>query len=66
MVVDFLTAIETHERPRLDIYQALRMTLPSLVSELSIAQNGQWLAVPNPLTMTSGIGVNPGAEAPLT
>jgi len=65
-VVDFLTAIETGERPRLDVYEALRMTLPGIVSEISIAQNGQWLAVPDPVTWASGIGIEPGAEAPLT
>lgn len=64
-VVDFVAAIDTGERPRLDIYEALRMTLPGIVSEASIAQNGQWMAVPDPVTWTAGIGVEPSAEAPL-
>ena len=50
----------------LDIYAALNMTLPGIISEQSIASGGAWLSVPDPKTMTAGIGVNPGKEAPLT
>jgi predicted dehydrogenase len=64
--LDFVAAINAGEKPKLDIYAALDMTLPGLVSEFSVAQHGQWLAVPDPRTWTAGIGVNPGAEAPLT
>ena len=42
------------------------MTLPGIVSEASMAAGGQWTAVLDPLTMTAGIGVNPGRAAPLT
>ncbi|WP_020577876.1 Gfo/Idh/MocA family protein [Actinopolymorpha alba] len=65
-VRDFVAAIEAGERPPIDIYAALDMTLPGLVSEHSIAQGGAWLAVPDPRTWTAGIGVDPGREAPLT
>jgi len=41
------------------------MTLPGIISEQSIAAGGTWMAVPDPLTMTAGIGVNPGREMPL-
>src|SRR4051812_15631901 len=62
-VLDFVAAIETGERAAIDVYAALDMTLPGLVSESSIAQGGAWLAVPDPRTWTAGIGVNPGREA---
>jgi predicted dehydrogenase len=64
-VLDFVAAIETGDRAAIDVYSALDMTLPGLVSEFSIAQGGAWLAVPDPRTWTAGIGVNPGREAPL-
>jgi len=64
-VLDFVEAVETGEQPTIDIYTALDMTLPGLVSEFSIAQGGAWLAVPDPRTWTDGIGVGPGREAPL-
>lgn len=65
-MLDFVEAIETSQRPPIDIYHALDMTLPGLVSESSIAQSGAWLAVPDPRTWTAGISVGPGREAPLT
>ena len=64
-LLDFLVAIDGGTRPPLDVYKALEMTLPGIVSEQSIAQSGAWLAVPDPRTMTAGIGINPGREAPL-
>jgi len=64
-LLDLLEAIETGNRPPLDIYAALNMTLPGIISEQSIAAGGTWMAVPDPLTMTAGIGVNPGREMPL-
>ena len=65
-LLDFLDAIEADTPPMLDIYAALNMTLPGIISEQSIAAGGAWLSVPDPKTMTAGIGVNPGKEAPLT
>lgn len=64
-LLDFLDAIETGTTPPLDIYKALDMTLPGIISERSIAEGGAWLAVPDPRTLTAGIGINPGREAPL-
>ena len=64
-LLDFLDAIDRGVTPPLDVYKALEMTLPGIVSEQSIAQHGDWLAVPDPHTMTAGIGLNPGREAPL-
>lgn len=64
-LLDFLESIEAGTQPPLDIYAALNMTLPGIVSEQSIATGGQWIAVPDPITMTAGIGVDPGREAPL-
>lgn len=64
-LLDFVEAIEQGTPPKFDIYKALDMTLPGIISEQSINQNGDWLAVPDPRTMTAGIGLNPGREAPL-
>ena len=64
-LLDFIDAIDRKITPPLDIYKALEMTLPGIISEQSIAQSGAWLAVPDPHTMTAGIGINPGKEAPL-
>jgi len=64
-VQDFVRHIRAGERPELDVYHALDMTLPGVQSELSIAQAGAWVAVPNPRFITAGIGVDPGPEAPL-
>jgi hypothetical protein len=64
-LLDFLDAIDAKQQPPLDIYRALEMTLPGIVSERSIAEGGAWLAVPDPRTLTAGIGINPGREAPL-
>ena len=64
-LLDLLEAIETGAPARLDVYAALRMSLPGIISEQSVAASGAWIAVPDPLTMTAGIGVNPGREMPL-
>jgi predicted dehydrogenase len=63
--LDFLDAVERGSRPPIDVYTALDMTLPGVVSEDSIAQGGAWLRVPDPRTLTAGIGIDPGREAPL-
>ena len=64
-LLDFVDSIEQGTTPLFDIYKALDMTLPGIVSEQSINQNGDWLAVLDPRTMTAGIGLNPRREAPL-
>jgi hypothetical protein len=64
-LLDLLEAVENGTQPALDIYAALNMTLPGILSEQSIAAGGQWVPVPDPVTMTAGIGVNPGRESPL-
>lgn len=43
----------------IDVYAALDMTLPGIVSERSVAVGGNWLPVPDPRTLTAGIGVEP-------
>lgn len=62
---EFVEAILTGARPPIDVYAALDMSLPGIISEQSIAQNGDWLAVPNPRYWSVGIGAEPGPEAPL-
>lgn len=63
-VREFVESIVQDKRPPIDVYKALDMTLPGLISHLSIAQGGAWLAVPDPRFMTAGLGVAPGKEAP--
>lgn len=63
--LEFLSAVENATTPPIDIYRALEMTLPGIISEQSIAQGGAWLHVPDPRTLTAGIGINPGHETPL-
>ncbi len=62
---EFVEAIVHGTPPPIDIYAALDMSLPGPISELSIAQGGAWLGVPDPRFMTAGLGVEPGREAPL-
>lgn len=64
-LLDFVDSIEQGSVPKFDIYRALDMTLPGIISEQSIYQNGDWLAVPDPRTMTAGIGINPGKNPPV-
>jgi predicted dehydrogenase len=61
---EFVQAIAEGSRPPIDVYAALDMTLPGLVSEQSIAQGGAWLAVPDPRFWTAGLGAEPGRAAP--
>lgn len=63
-VREFVQAIAEGSTPPIDVYTALDMTLPGIISEQSIAQGGAWLAVPDPRFMTAGIGVEPGRDAP--
>ena len=62
---DFLDAITEDTTPEVDVYHALDMTLPGLLSEQSINQGGAWIHVANPRYLTSGIGVDPSRESPL-
>lgn len=63
-VREFLTTIVHGGVPPIDVYSALDMTLPGLISEQSIRQGGAWLAVPDPRFWTAGLGVEPGREFP--
>jgi predicted dehydrogenase len=64
-VRDFLDAVVADRTPELDIYAALDMTLPGLVSEDSFYEHGAWRAVPNPRLWAAGVGAEPGREYPL-
>ncbi len=64
-ILDFVDAVWTEADVPIDVYAALDMSLPSVVSERSVAEGGAWLQVPDPRTWTAGIGVEPGREAPL-
>jgi len=63
-VREFVESIVEGSASPIDVYTALDMTLPGIISEQSIAQGGAWVAVPDPRFMTAGIGVEPGREAP--
>lgn len=63
--LDFLDAIEGRFIAPLDIHRALELSLPTIASEVSMAQHGAWVHVPDPRTLTAGIGINPGLHAPL-
>lgn len=64
-VREFIDAVRDGSPPALDIYAALDMSLPGIVSEASFYQGGDWMAVPNPRFLDAGIGTEPGNEAPL-
>ena len=64
-VRDFIDAVREGTPPALDVYAALDMTLPGIVSEASFYQGGDWVAVPNPRLWDAGVGTEPGREAPL-
>jgi predicted dehydrogenase len=62
---DFVDAVWSEGDVPIDVYAALDMSLPGVVSEQSATSGGPWLPVPDPRTWTAGIGVEPGREAPL-
>jgi hypothetical protein len=43
----FADAILSGTQPDIDVHGALDMTLPGLISQLSIAQGGRWIDVPD-------------------
>jgi predicted dehydrogenase len=46
-VVDFIDAIQGRSLPPVGIHEAMDMTLPGLISQQSIARDGEWLPVPD-------------------
>jgi hypothetical protein len=46
-IVDFVAAIEGKSPPPIGLHEAMDMTLPGLISQQSILNDGQWLAVPD-------------------
>ena len=64
-VRDFIDAVADGTPPPFDVYAALDMTLPGIVSEASFYEGGAWTAVPNPRLFDAGVGIEPGKEAPL-
>jgi len=47
VLMDFLQAIRGEKPPAVDVHFALDMTLPGLLSQISIAQGGRWVEVPD-------------------
>ena len=46
-MLDFVAAIRGGSQPPIGVHEAMDMTLPGLISQQSIRQNGQWLDVPD-------------------
>ena len=46
-ILDFVNAVTGKCRPPVGIHEAMDMTLPGLVSQLSIRQGGAWMRVPD-------------------
>jgi hypothetical protein len=46
-LMDFVAAIQGEKAPPVGIHKAMDMTLPGLVSQESIARDGEWLHVPD-------------------
>lgn len=44
---EFLAAVRGEKPPLVDVHYALDMTLPGLMSQVSIAQGGRWVEVPD-------------------
>jgi len=53
-VLDFLNAITGKAPCPIGIHEAMDMTLPGLISQQSIQQDGAWLAVPDSRSWTDG------------
>lgn len=47
VVRDFIESVTGNRRPAIGIHEAMDMTLPGLISQESIANDGNWLPVPN-------------------
>lgn len=47
VVADFVESVRTGTEPPIDIHTGLDMTLPGLISQQSIADDGAWMAVPD-------------------
>ncbi len=46
-LVEFVNAVRSGAEPEIGIHEAMDMTLPGLVSQQSIAENGRWTGVPD-------------------
>ena len=46
-LVEFVNAVRSGAEPEISIHEAMDMTLPGLVSQQSIAENGRWTDVPD-------------------
>ncbi|MCS6829462.1 MAG: GNAT family N-acetyltransferase, partial [bacterium] len=47
VMADFVAAVRGERPPAVDVHYALDMTLPGLMSQLSVAQGGRWMDVPD-------------------
>lgn len=61
-VVDFLEAVLGAHPPALGIHQAMDMTLPGLVTQQSMLEDGRWLEVPDSRTWDETEGQDAGCE----
>jgi predicted dehydrogenase/GNAT superfamily N-acetyltransferase len=59
VLLDFVEAIRDRRAPEVDIHSAMDMTLPGLVSQLSIESGGAWLQVPDSREWLSEVSAQP-------
>ena len=64
-VRDFLDAVVADRTPELDIYAALDMTLPGLVSGVFLLRARRVAVRAEPAPVAAGVGPQPGREYPL-
>ena len=46
-MIDYINALYEGKKVPIDIHAALDMTLPGLISQQSVLENGKWLPVPD-------------------
>jgi len=61
-VLDFIDAVHRRRPSPIGIHEAMDMTLPGLISQQSIQQDGQWLAVPDSRNWTAETAETAGQQ----
>ena len=54
VIKDFIDAAASRGPSPIDVHEAMDMTLPGLISQQSIAAEGQWVAVPDSRDWAAG------------
>jgi predicted dehydrogenase len=61
-IMDFIKAIQSGIQSPIGIHEAMDMTLPGLVSQMSIQQDGKWLEVPDSRDWSSSVTRQPSVH----